>query len=63
MLYLFCSIFIGELMASGHDLEKEAAKLTERLIQESKDDPPKLATKLCLVHGTQFCFVYQNLKT
>lgn len=38
------------------DLEKEAAKLLERLIQESKDDPPKLATKLYLVCGTQFNF-------
>lgn len=47
-------------MASGQDLEMEAAKLLERLIQESKDEPAKLATKLYMVHSTCF-FVYTKI--
>ncbi|XP_077230318.1 chromatin structure-remodeling complex protein SYD-like isoform X2 [Tasmannia lanceolata] len=36
-------------MASSHHVEMEAAKLLHKLIQESKDEPAKLATKLFVI--------------
>jgi hypothetical protein len=36
-------------MASSQHVEMEAAKLLHKLIQESKDEPAKLATKLYVV--------------
>lgn len=36
-------------MASSQQVELEAAKLLQKLIQESKDEPAKLATKLYVV--------------
>jgi hypothetical protein len=43
-------------MAPGQDLEMEAAKLLERLIHDSRDEPAKLATKLYMVCSTH-CFM------
>jgi hypothetical protein len=39
-------------MASSQHVEVEAAKLLQKLIQESKDEPAKLATKLYVVCST-----------
>ncbi|KAJ4968716.1 hypothetical protein NE237_015417 [Protea cynaroides] len=36
-------------MASSHHVEMEAAKFLQKLIQESKDEPAKLATKLYVI--------------
>lgn len=36
-------------MASSQNVELEAAKFLHKLIQDSKDEPAKLATKLCVV--------------
>lgn len=36
-------------MASSQNVELEAAKFLQKLIQESKDEPAKLATKLYVV--------------
>jgi hypothetical protein len=36
-------------MASSQNVEMEAAKFLHKLIQESKDEPAKLATKLYVV--------------
>ncbi|GAB2266211.1 hypothetical protein Dimus_001232 [Dionaea muscipula] len=36
-------------MAAMHNVEAEAAKFLQRLIQESKDEPEKLATKLYVI--------------
>ena len=36
-------------MASSHNVELEAAKFLHKLIQDSKDEPAKLATKLYVV--------------
>ncbi|KAK9289272.1 hypothetical protein L1049_017748 [Liquidambar formosana] len=36
-------------MASSHNVELEAAKFLHKLIQESKDEPSKLATKLYVI--------------
>ncbi|XP_077236040.1 uncharacterized protein LOC143877723 [Tasmannia lanceolata] len=36
-------------MASSHHVEMEAAKFLQKLIQDSKDEPPKLATKLFVI--------------
>lgn len=36
-------------MASSQHVEVEAARLLQKLIQESKDEPAKLATKLYMV--------------
>ncbi|XP_057957466.1 chromatin structure-remodeling complex protein SYD-like isoform X2 [Malania oleifera] len=36
-------------MASSHNIELEAAKFLHKLIQESKDEPSKLATKLYVI--------------
>lgn len=36
-------------MANPHNVELEAAKFLQKLIQESKDEPTKLATKLYVV--------------
>jgi hypothetical protein len=38
-------------MASSQHVEVEAAKLLQKLIQESKDEPAKLATKLYVVRS------------
>ncbi|XP_052116778.1 chromatin structure-remodeling complex protein SYD isoform X32 [Arachis duranensis] len=36
-------------MASSQNVELEAAKFLHKLIQDSKDEPAKLATKLCVI--------------
>ncbi|KAF5452399.1 hypothetical protein F2P56_027401 [Juglans regia] len=36
-------------MAASHNVEMEAAKFLQKLIQESKDEPAKLATKLYVI--------------
>lgn len=36
-------------MANPHNVELEAAKFLQKLIQDSKDEPTKLATKLYVV--------------
>lgn len=43
-----CMISSNE-MASSHNVELEAAKFLHKLIQDSKDEPAKLATKLYVV--------------
>ncbi|CAJ1941108.1 unnamed protein product [Sphenostylis stenocarpa] len=39
-------------MASSQNVEMEAAKFLHKLIQDSKDEPAKLATKLYVWEGT-----------
>lgn len=41
-------------MANPQNVELEAAKFLQKLIQESKDEPSKLATKLYVVHDEIF---------
>jgi L-asparaginase II len=58
VVYFF--VVYGKLMAPGQDLEMEAAKLLERLIHESRDEPAKLAAKLYMVCLT-LCFMYAKI--
>lgn len=41
-------------MASSHNVELEAAKFLHKLIQDSKDEPAKLAAKLYVVRVVFF---------
>lgn len=43
-------------MASSNNVELEAAKFLHKLIQDSKDEPAKLATKLYVV-CIGFCLI------
>jgi hypothetical protein len=49
-------------MASSQHVEVEAAKLLHKLIQESKDEPAKLATKLYVVCSLTSYGGLKNLK-
>lgn len=42
--------------SSSHNVELEAAKFLQKLIQESKDEPAKLATKLYVVRACSLSF-------
>lgn len=44
-------------MANPQNVELEAAKFLHKLIQESKDEPTKLATKLYVVYMTSFPWI------
>lgn len=43
------------MAAPPNNVELEAAKFLHKLIQESKDEPKKLATKLYVVCMISFC--------
>ncbi|KAK7363636.1 hypothetical protein VNO77_05786 [Canavalia gladiata] len=55
MMYLvilaleFCYVSVSNEMTSSHNVELEAAKFLHKLIQDSKDEPAKLATKLYVI--------------
>ena len=49
-------------MASSQHVEVEAAKLLQKLIQESKDEPAKLATKLYVVCSRKLYAVHENVE-
>lgn len=44
-------------MAAAQNVELEAAKFLHKLIQESRDEPAKLATKLYVVGNGFFAFI------
>jgi hypothetical protein len=46
LFLLHCS---SNAMGTSHNVELEAAKFLQKLIQDSKDEPAKLATKLYVV--------------
>lgn len=47
-MIVYCVVNESE-MANPHNVELEAAKFLHKLIQDSKDEPTKLATKLYVV--------------
>lgn len=47
-------------MASSQNVELEAAKFLHKLIQESRDEPAKLATKLYVVCRKFFTFIFST---
>lgn len=48
-------------MAAPPNVEMEAAKFLHKLIQESKDEPTKLATKLHVVRSFLLCVFMTGL--